>query len=122
MAERGITRVELAKRSGVSYRSLHDILKGVSVPRDSTLGKLASGLGITLDALLANDAGPAESVVREGCTYPDAQSRPPRMCGTLEAAVRIISDAFEMSERDVREQLLGAVVRYKNDEEEKEAP
>jgi len=120
MAERGITQVELAKKTGLSYRALHDIIKGVSSPRESTLGKLANGLGITLDALLSHDGNGAtvETVARDGCIYPVANARPPRMCRTLESAVRIISDAFEMSERDVREQLLAAVVRFKNDEEE----
>ncbi len=59
-AERLITRAELSRRSGVSYRHLTYIERGECGASDVTAHKLAKGLGVDVSEL-----GPREDVAVE---------------------------------------------------------
>lgn len=54
LADRGMTRKELAKSSGISRQSVSTILhRGTCEPR--TAGKLASGLGVTVAEIVVEE-------------------------------------------------------------------
>lgn len=51
LAERGLTQTELATRCGLSRQSLNTVIRrGTCEPR--TAGKLAAGLGVSLDKII----------------------------------------------------------------------
>src|SRR5881227_2834907 len=57
--QRGYTLDALAERSGVSRSNISLIERGQSSPTAAVLDKLATGLGVTLASLFAEDASPA---------------------------------------------------------------
>lgn len=53
MAEQGLTKKQLAEKSGVSYQSVVNLIKrGTCEPR--TAGKMAAGLGIKVTEIIVN--------------------------------------------------------------------
>lgn len=54
MAEQGITKVILAKRSGISRQNISTVIRrGTCEPK--TAGKLAAGLGVQVNDILKSD-------------------------------------------------------------------
>lgn len=51
---KGLTRPELAKSAGVSISAIQQIENG-RAPHESTAGKLARGLGVTLEELVRDE-------------------------------------------------------------------
>jgi transcriptional regulator with XRE-family HTH domain len=46
--QQGLSRLELARRSGVHHQTIANVEEGKSSPTEEMLGKLAHGLGKTL--------------------------------------------------------------------------
>ncbi len=59
-AERLITRVELSKRSGLSYSFLKLVEKGASAASDVNAHKIARALDVPVDKLGPREVAPAE--------------------------------------------------------------
>lgn len=54
-AERGLTVENLAKKAGISYKTLFCIEKNKSKPTPITIGKLAKALDVSLEDLLIKE-------------------------------------------------------------------
>jgi transcriptional regulator with XRE-family HTH domain len=63
-AERGLTLDQLAEKSGVSRAMLNQIETGKSVPTIATLWKVAAGLHLPFQQLIAVETGPRSLVLR----------------------------------------------------------
>lgn len=68
-AARGWSLADLAKQTGVSKAMISRIERAQSSPTAMTLGRLASGLGVTLADILASD-GPVPSPLRRKASQP----------------------------------------------------
>jgi len=124
LATLGMTREKLAADAGVSSRVVYKILQANARVRLSTLGKIAKALHCSVDYLVHGAtfdiANETNDVVRDSADtfmYQPATGKPVCRYHTLESAVRIIADVFEMTERQVREEVLMAVMRIKNQKE-----
>ncbi len=62
--EKGLTRTELARRSGVALSFIHSIESGHKSPTVRTLEKLAAALGVRVSDLL--EEGEAQPEARTG--------------------------------------------------------
>ena len=111
-AEKGLTAADLARKSGVSYRLVHEVMHERAHLRDETLGRLALALGVRVGYLLTGEETrkPIDSVsqslsamVREGAA--DNAERSGEL-DTVEAAITFLARQFEVSREDLREALL----------------
>lgn len=55
------SQIELAKRVGITERSLYNYEMNDRVPKIDVVKKIADELGVTVDYLMSDDAGPADS-------------------------------------------------------------
>ena len=82
-ARQGLSRLEAARRCGVSYESLADLERGQTAnPKAETLGRLSAGLGIDLDELLTapaagNGSRPDVDPVQSATTQAPEPASPP---------------------------------------------
>ncbi len=96
-AEQQLTLRELAGKSGVAKETISEIERGMRTPHTLTLAKLASALGVDLDALVveqeevpalpkgkAPDAGPDEGVAA-GRGFAEAHPEETERVGLIEA-------------------------------------
>src|SRR5215831_15851365 len=56
MAREGLTLAELARRSGLNFRTLKSILQGGVRPQARTLHRLAASLGVPVEELFQDSA------------------------------------------------------------------
>lgn len=52
----GIDEMEIAERSGLKRQTVNYIARGMTVPRATTLAKIASALGVSVEAFFARKA------------------------------------------------------------------
>jgi transcriptional regulator with XRE-family HTH domain len=101
MAERGMTKIELARRSGVSYRLVWDITMGKAHPRTEIVESLARILRVDPEFLLTGEktnAAPAPMMVKEGCVYPETRNHSAPKRTTVASLVREMAELLEMPE------------------------
>lgn len=52
LEERGITQAFLAKKTGIPYKTINDIVNGVTKVSAENLGKISQALGVSADIFL----------------------------------------------------------------------
>lgn len=104
--QKGMTRAELARRTGISYRIIHGVFAGKATLRDKTIERIAAGLGINYEAI-AGDNG-AAMVKETSAKY----STPKVKTGTIIDAIRIISEQLQVPQEEVADKF-GELMRKK---------
>lgn len=66
---RGLTNIEISRRSGLSYRIVHSIMHAQTTPKMTTLTKIAKALGVGIDEILGIHDEPAAQVAEAGVEY-----------------------------------------------------
>lgn len=117
MNERAISKADLCRESGVSYRQILNILEGTNAPYSQTLSKLARALGCTVEHLQTGkseeEIQSSPEMVRE--TPPEWGSTPPE---TIVQAIEVIARQTGMKKEDVFDtycELVKRKIREKSD-------
>lgn len=64
LAERSMTQLDLASRVGVTRAAMSRYVAGEREPRFVTLSRIASELGVAVDALLPGAGSPVDDAIR----------------------------------------------------------
>lgn len=96
LAEKKMTKAQLCRESGVSYRTIVNVADGTNVPQPGTAGKLAAALGSSAEYLLT---GSGERWVMQDAAPAYGEPEP------ILAAVRTLSEQTGMP----AEQILDAI-------------
>jgi transcriptional regulator with XRE-family HTH domain len=129
-AARGQTLDELAQASGVSRAMISRIERGESSPTAVVLGRLATGLGVTLSSLFAEVEGPVEPLlkasrqpvwqdpetgyIRRNVAPPGTGSPQEIVRVELPAGARVAYPAGSYANRDHHILLLSGRLRFEN--------
>lgn len=114
--QRKMTRADLSRATGLSYRIIHEIMHGEGNPRDATIGKIAEALGVRVEELTGRSTG----------AYPDARSTPmiardehahavpgdvPAF--TVERCILCLAQQFDVDADVLRQAIMECVMRSK---------
>jgi transcriptional regulator with XRE-family HTH domain len=95
--EKKWTHFDLSKKSGVSYRTVSSIMRGVARPQNSVIRKIASALGVTPEQIGATGLEPGPAIVSETRERYGSDEED-RADVTVYQAVGILSDATQIEE------------------------
>jgi len=113
-AKKEISQADLARRSGLSYRLVHKVMHENANLRDRTIAKLAKALDVDYEDLVGRDDRYPETrscgmVIRES-----ARAEQPK---SVEDAIRVLADQFEVNMASLRKVILDHVVRSKEEQQ-----
>lgn len=128
MIQSGLTQIEISRRSGISYRQVHNIMRHGGKLRADTLSKVCSAIGVTVESLMKDEAAPGE--------YPLARSTPMLMRETkreenqssglappwtVARCIQCLAEQFDVSEEKLRSLIMDFVMRSGKRKEEKQS-
>ena len=120
-AEAGISRTDLAKSTGVAYRTVYSVMQGTANLRDATIGKFAKALGVSYSEL-AGEPGPSCCVKAPGLADMSREEEAENRSGirqtskrqSLRIALQVIADQLEIPLDRVISQFLDVLMREAN--------
>jgi transcriptional regulator with XRE-family HTH domain len=96
---RGLTRLELAAKASVSYKTLYNVMQAKHEPRESILKRIADALGTTPEYLLGTKGALEVRESSAGCAARGEEGA--RVCHTMRDAIRFIAAQLDLAEEIV---------------------